>query len=453
MVPVAEPLGLEAPARTGVGEQMHSLMRDLFPITRSIAGPGFRQTLDRLAVQTGPMERHRFPTGERVHDWTVPQEWELREAWIRDPQGRVVLTSAETNLHVVSHSRPVRAVMPLEELQKHLHSLPDQPEAIPYRTTYYAEGWGFCLSERVRSQLEPGDYEVVIDADLRDGRVEVGEVVIEGRSSEEVLFSTYCCHPSMANNELSGPAVLAFLARRLRERGVVPRLTYRFVFAPETIGTIAYLSKAGRRLLERLMAGYVITCVGTPFPFNYKHSRREGTLADRVAEHVLAHSGYAWYGSSFYPGRSDERQYCSPGYNLPVGSLARVDWASWSEYHTSLDDLEHVRAAALEESLSVLERIVDVLEGNERLAATVLYGEPQLGRRGLYPRVGGGWQAERNRRQLENQMFLLNFCDGATDLLTAAERWGRPVWELREAAGNLIEHDLLRRVESAPADH
>lgn len=422
---------------------MHEVIAELFPITRSIAGPGFRESLAILERVCGAMERHRFATGEQVFDWIIPREWVLRDAWIRDPAGRPVVSLANSNLHVVSHSTPVHRRMSLEELQGHLHSLPAQPDAIPYRTSYYHESWGFCLTERQRAELTPGQYEVCIDADLAPGHVELGEIVIPGTSDEEVLFSTYCCHPSMANNELSGPAVVAHLARSLRDRPSPPRLTYRFLFLPETIGAIAYLSRFGEQLRRRLIAGFVVTCVGAPAAFAYKRSRRGDCLADRVARYALAARGSTHRIVDFYPAASDERQYCSPGFNLPVGSLMRGEWGGWPEYHTSLDDLSFVTPAALEQSLDACEHIVDVLEANEVLTVTVPFCEPQLGRRGLYPKTGGGWLSETTVVDLEAMMFLLNFCDGTQDLLAAAERSGRRIEDLAAIAAALRGHDLL----------
>jgi aminopeptidase-like protein len=426
-----------------IGEELHALAAELFPITRSIAGPGFRATLEGLERVAGPMERHRFATGTRVCDWTIPREWRIRDAWIRDPAGNRVVSLADSNLHVVSHSIPVHRRISLSELQQHLHSLPGQPDAIPYRTSYYDESWGFCLSDRRRRELIPGEYEVLIDSELVDGRVELGEIVVPGRSTEEILFSTYCCHPSMANNELSGPVVVAALARMLRELEQPPRLTYRFLFVPETIGSIAYLSRFGERLMERLRAGYVITCVGSPQPLTYKNSRRGGTLADRVALHVLEHTEPAHRQMDYYPPRSDERQYCSPGFNLPVGVLMRGWYDEWPEYHTSLDDLSFVTAQSLGASFEACRRMIDALEANETLTPAVPFGEPQLARRGLYPRTGGGWQFEQQRRQLEDMMFLLHFCDGEADLLAAAERSGRSIAALHETADRLVAEGLL----------
>jgi aminopeptidase-like protein len=428
------------------GQAMYELATELFPINRSLTGPGYRETLAILERTAGPLERHRFASGEQVYDWEVPREWTLRDAWVKGPDGDVVVSLARSNLHVVGYSTPVAARLRLDELQPHLHSLPDQPDAVPYRTSYYAEDWGFCIADRERGALPDGEYEVLIDADLAPGHIELGEVVIPGSEPSEVLFSTYCCHPSMANNELSGPIVTAFLARLLRERDTPPRHTYRFLFSPETIGAIAYLSRFGDRLRERLAAGYVVTCVGDEGDFTYKRSRRGDSLADRVAEHVLAHSARAYGVLDFFPAGSDERQYCSPGFDLPVGSLMRSMYGTYPEYHTSLDDLSLITPEALAESLGLYARMVDALEANETLENTQPFGEPQLGKRGLYPTTGGGSEALAATR-LRDTLWVLNRCDGTADLLSAAETAQRPIWELASAAEPLREHGLLRPVE------
>jgi len=425
-----------------VGESMHALATELFPITRSLAGPGVRESLDILKRYAGPMERHRFASGEQVHDWTIPREWVIRDAWIRDPAGELVVSFADSNLHVVSHSVGVHRHMPLAELQEHLFSIPEMPDAIPYRTSYYNDWWGFCLTDHRRATLRNGTYEVMIDAELVAGELVMGEIVVPGTSGSEILLSTYCCHPSMANNELSGPVVAAQLARSLRA-GPTPRHTYRIVFLPETIGSIAYLSRFGERLRERLVAGYVITCVGGPHEFTLKPSRRGDTLADRIARNVLVHSDVDHLEIDFYPACSDERQYCSPGYDLPVALLMRSAPGRFPEYHTSLDDLELVTPEALAESYGVYRAIIDALEANERFAVTVTHGEPQLSKRGLYPTTGAEPTVAQEKADM---MFLLNYLDGRPDLLAAAERSGRPIAVLRAMVDRLAAHDLLRRV-------
>jgi aminopeptidase-like protein len=428
------------------GREMHSLATRLWPIPRSLAGPAFRESLDIIEAEHGPIERHHFESGSRVLDWTVPPEWHIREAWVKGPDGQTVIDMRDSNLHVVSYSEPVHAEMELEELQERLWSLPDQPDAIPYRTSYYNRSWGFCLTENRRRSMAPGRYEVHIDAELRPGRLELGEITVPGQTDREVLLSTYLCHPSMANNELSGPMVVAQLADLLRARDQQPRFTYRLLFVPETIGAIAYLARFGQRLRERLDAGYVVTCIGDPGPFTYKRSRRGGTLADRAALHVLEHAGEPYGVTDYYPARSDERQYCSPGFDLPVGSLMRTPYFGYPEYHTSLDDLELVTAEALAGSLHMYHRLVECLEAARPYQVTVAEGEPELGSRGLYATTGGATVDEQAKLDM---MFLLNYCDGSGDLLAAGERIGRPIWELQPTVERLVEHDLLTPVQSA----
>jgi aminopeptidase-like protein len=431
-----------APAATGA--DLHGLAARLFPIARSLTGPGVRETLGVLEEVAGtPMERHRWASGEQVFDWTIPDEWAIRAAWVRDPSGAKVVDFADSNLHVLGYSEPVRRRVSLEELQRHLHSIPELPQAIPYVTSYYRRRWGFCLQHERRERLVPGEYDVCVDADLGPGHVEVGEVTLPGALPDEVLFSTYVCHPSLANNELSGPVIAAHLARALRDRP--RRFTYRILFLPETIGSIAYLHRFGDRLRERLRAGYVITYAGDPGPFTYKRSRRGDSLADRAAEHVLRASGAPHEVVDFFPTGSDERQFCSPGFNLPVGSLMRTMYGRYPEYHTSLDDLSFVTPDALGGTLEMYLAIVDALEANETLATTVPHCEPQLGKRGLYPTLGGPREIEQG---VSDMMWLLNLCDGTTDLLAVAERAGRPVAALAPVAARLKDGGLL--VAAAP---
>lgn len=432
------------------GARMHALMARLFPQMRSIAGPGFRAALDVLEETAGPMLRHDFATGERVFDWTVPDEWDVREAWIAGPDGRRVVDLADSTLHVVAHSEPVHLRLSRVELDAHLHSLPAAPDAIPYVTSCYSRGWGFCVTQRLRDALPEGEYEVRIDADLGPGRVVVGEVVVPGTGDREVLFSTYCCHPSLANNELSGPVVAAHLAEWLRARPQQPRHTYRFLFLPETIGSIAYLSRFGARLRERLDAGWVITCAGDPGPLTYKRSRRGDTLADRASLHALRHVGLSWGEVPFVPLGSDERQYCSPGFDLPVGSLMRSMYGTYPQYHTSLDDLAYVTPEGLGGTLAAYRRLVESVEANAvvwRNAAP--FCEPQLGKRGLFPPPGGDHR--KRDEAVADMLWVLSLCDGRTDLLDVAERCGRPVWELAPVCERLAAHGLLEPVGGAPA--
>ncbi len=397
-----------------------------------------RETLAILERVTGPMEIHRWPTGAQVFDWTVPDEWQIREAWIKDPSGGKVVDFADSNLHVLGYSEPVHRTIGLDELQGHLYSLPEMPDAIPYLTSYYQRRWGFCLQHSRRQRLLPGDYEVYVDADLGPGNLEVGEVTLPGEQPAEVLFSTYVCHPSLANNELSGPVVAAHLARLIRDRP--HRLTYRFLFLPETIGSIAYLHRFGERLRERLLAGYVITCVGDPGAFTYKRSRRGDSLADRIAEHILRVAGEPHAVIDFFPSGSDERQFCSPGFDLPVGSLMRSMYGTYPEYHTSLDDLSLITTDALEGSLAMYAAMIGALEANETLKVAISHCEPQLGKRGLYPTLGSARETE---QRVLDMMWLLNLCDGTSDLLAVAERAGRPMSSLAPLAAELKAAGLL----------
>lgn len=425
--------------------EIAALFDRLWPIHRSITGPGVRETHDILA-ELLPLERMEVPTGTPVFDWTVPQEWRCHAAHIIGPDGARIADVAENNLHLVGYSIPFRGTLNRAELDAHLYSLPEQPDAIPYVTSYYTPRWGFCLPHAQRAALADGLYEVVVDTELVDGSLTLSEAVLEGESEDEILFSTYTCHPSMANNELSGPIVTAFLYRRL---AALPRrhFTYRFAFLAETIGCLAYLDARGERLRERLKAGYVVTCVGDDGPYTYKHSRAGDTLADRVARHVLAQSVPAErirYLDFDPSDGSDERQYGSPGFDLPVGSLSRTIYAAFPQYHTSLDNRDFLSFDALSESIEAYVRICRALEANATYENLVKFGEPNLGRRGLYPTVGGGQSVEHDVQCL---LWLLNRSDGTEDLLSIADRSGLPVEDLRRQAERCVEAGVLARVE------
>ena len=418
------------------GEAMHALARRLWPIPRSLTGPGLRESLAILAETAGEMEIHRWATGDPVLDWTIPDEWAIREAWIKGPDGERVVDFADHTLHVLGYSEPVHRTMPLEELQAHLYSLPELPTAIPYVTSYYRRRWGFCLAHAARERLVDGDYEVFIDADLGPGRLEVGEVVIEG-GEREVLFSTYCCHPSMANNELSGPVVTAALARWL-ERLPRRRHTFRLIWIPETLGSIAYMSRHLDHLRRHLVAGWVVTCVGDDRAYSYMPSRTGDTLADRVSRHVLSHHAPDARHYSFLQRGSDERQYCSPRANLPVASVMRTKYGEFPEYHTSLDDLSFVTPSGLAGAWHALTRCLMAVERNcYPVARTV--GEPQLGKRGLYPTLSTRGSA----RSVASLTNFLAFADGVTDLVGLADRIGVPVWECIEICELLQKHELI----------
>ncbi len=413
----------------------------LWPLNRSLTGDGVRATHDILGEWL-PLERHEIASGTRVFDWTVPPEWVVREARVIGPDGSTVADVRDHTLHLVGYSTPFRGELPLDELDAHLYSLPARPDAIPYVTSYYAPRWGFCLPHRQRERLRPGTYRVVVDTELVEGSMTLSECVLGGESDREVLVSTYTCHPSMANNELSGPLVAAALYRRL---AAWPRrrLGYRFVFAPETIGAIAYLALRGAHLKTALEAGWVVTCVGDAAPFTYKRSRRGDTLADRAAEHALSdRRDTRWW--DFEPMGSDERQYGSPGFDLPVGSLMRSPYGTYPEYHTSDDDATVLDFGALQGSVDAYEELCRAADlGGARWRNLLPYGEPQLGRRGLYPDIT---VAGANLRAADAIFWVLNLSDGEHDLLGIARRSGVALSDLDRAARTLAAAGLMERL-------
>ncbi|MFF4774466.1 DUF4910 domain-containing protein [Microtetraspora fusca] len=417
------------------GARMHALVRRLYPLCRSITGDGVRRTLE-IVAESIPLEISEVPTGTEVLDWTVPKEWNIRDAYIKDPAGNRVVDFTRLNLHVVGYSVPVSATMTLDELRPHLHTLPAQPDLVPYRTGYYAETWGFCLSENTLAALGPGPYEVRVDSTLADGHLTYGEHVIRGSGADEVLISCHVCHPSLANDNLAGIAVAARLARRLAGKEL--RYTYRFVFAPGTIGAITWLAR-NRDRVSRIRHGVVLACAGDRGALTYKRSRRGDAEIDRVFAHVLR--GREHTIRDFTPYGYDERQYCSPGFDLPVGSLTRTPYAGYPEYHTSADDPDFVSAEAMEDTLDALERAVEVLERNRRYRNLSPYGEPQLGRRGLYGSLGGRSDAESRQMAM---LWVLNLSDGDHDLLDIAERSGLPFAAVADAADALRGAGLVK---------
>jgi len=418
-----------------IGDEMHRFAGDLYPICRSITGGGTRQTLMMIQDRI-PLETFEVATGTAVFDWIVPKEWNIRDAYIKGPDGRKVVDFRKCNLHVVNYSAPIRARMPLTALKSHLFSIPDKPDWIPYRTSYYKEEWGFCLSHKQILSLQDGEYEVCIDSTLEDGHLSYGECYLPGQLSDEVLISCHVCHPSLANDNLSGLTVAAFLAQFLAGRDL--RYSYRFLFIPGTIGAVTWLAR-NREAAGRVRHGLVLTCVGDDGGFHYKKSRQENAEIDRAAAHVLKH--YCKFAKTlpFSPDGYDERQYCSPGFNLPVGCLMRSVWASFPEYHTSADDLNFIQPKQLMESLQVCTAILDILEGNRRYQNLKPYGEPQLGRRGLYRSTGG----EAIESEIRARLWVLNLSDGEHSLLDIAERSGQPFSVINQAAQTLCEHHLL----------
>ncbi|HSN87865.1 MAG TPA: DUF4910 domain-containing protein, partial [Thermoanaerobaculia bacterium] len=384
---------------------MHRFIAEAYPICRSITGDGVRQTLAMIR-QRIPLEIHEVPSGTPVFDWTVPREWNLRDAWVKGPDGRKVVDFQRSNLHVLNYSVPVHTKLSLSELKQHLFTLPDQPDLIPYRTSYYREAWGFCMAHREMLALPEGEYEVRIDSTLADGSLTYGEAFLPGETEREVLFSCHVCHPSLCNDNLSGIAVMTWLARELADRP--RRYSYRFLFIPGTIGSITWLARNEERA-GRIAHGLVAANLGDPGRFHYKKSRRGAAEIDRAVLHVLRTSGEDFGIEDFVPFGYDERQYSSPGFDLAVGSLTRTPYGRYPEYHTSADNLELVRPEALAGSLATYLRVVGVLEGNRRYLNLNPKCEPQLGRRGLYRMIGGD-DAGRSRELA--LLWVLNLSDG-----------------------------------------
>ena len=417
------------------GDALYRLAADLFPLCRSITGPGIRETLARLAEYL-PLDLVEVPSGTKVLDWTVPNEWTIRDGYILDPKGSRVVDFHRSNLHVVSYSTPVALDLTLAELRPRLHTIPERPDWTPYRTSYYQETWGFCLSQRQLDGLPEGRYRAVIDADLRPGGLVFGECVLPGREPGEVLLSTHCCHPSLANDNLSGVVVAAGLAKWLAGRD--RRLTYRILFVPGTIGALAWLDR-NRLAGERVTAGLVLSCLGDRGSLSFKQSRRGDTVTDRAIAHLFGTGGIGTV-RPFAPTGYDERQYCSPGFNLPVGALTRTRNGQYPEYHTSADDLALIDPTSLGDSLSFLQAFVDLLDGNVRFRSQEQFGEPQLGRRGLFRSGGGRVEAAHLE---EAMLWVLNMSDGGADLLAIADRSGIPYPQVVAAAMALREAGLL----------
>ena len=418
-----------------LGRDLYALASRLYPICRSITGDGVRSSLDILR-QHNAIQIYEVASGTAVFDWVVPKEWNIRDAYIANASGKRVVEFGKCNLHVMNGSIPVHATMPLSELKSYLFTNPEQPDWIPYRTTYYKETWGFCLSHNQMLQLEEGDYEVCIDSSLEPGHLTYGECFIPGETSEEVLISCHICHPSLANDNLSGVSVAIFLARLLSGRR--SRYCYRFLFIPGTIGAITWLSR-NRHTVDRIRHGLVLTCVGDSGRFHYKKSRRGNTEIDRAAALILKQENDANAVLEFSPYGYDERQYCSPGFNLPVGCLMRSVWGTFPEYHSSADNLDFIGPAQLAESLRVCVGIMDVLESNRCYSSLNPYCEPQLGRRNLYSSVGGQSIAD----EVNARLWVLNFSDGEHSLLDIAERSGIAFSRLRDAAELLSRSGLL----------
>jgi aminopeptidase-like protein len=423
------------------GQQMYEWAEELFPIYRCLTGDGVRETLNYISQILPDLEVKSVQTGVKAFDWEVPKEWEVFEAYIEDTNGLKIIDFKENNLHLVGYSQPIDQWIGIEELQSHLHSLPDQPNAIPYVTSYYSENWGFCLTHSQRKELTDSKYHVVIKSRLFDGSLNYGELIIPGTSKKEVLLSTYICHPSMANNEVSGPVVSSALGKWLSDR-TNNFYTYRIIFIPETIGSIVYLSKNLEHLKRSVIAGFNITCVGDNKCYSLLPSRNGSTLSDRVARHTLKHIEPNFTEYSWLKRGSDERQYCAPGIDLPITSIMRSKYGEYDEYHTSLDDLTFISPEGLNGGFEAIKKSILAIEHNRILHNTVLC-EPQLGKRNLYQQISKVDLMPQNAMVLN----LLSYSDGTNDLLKIADIIGVPILELYKVAEELIAHNLLKEIK------
>jgi aminopeptidase-like protein len=425
-----------------VGQRMYSMIEELFPICRSITGDGVRRTL-RILQNHVPLELREVTSGTQVFDWTVPREWNIRDAWVKNSRGEKIIDFQKNNLHVVNYSIPCRGMVTLDELKRHLHSLPDYPDWIPYRTSYYQESWGFCTAHRQVESLNEGSYEVCIDSSLEPGSLTYGEYFLEGATSEEVLVSCHICHPSLANDNLSGVALAVALAKQLQESE--RRYSYRFLFIPGTIGAIAWLSLHERQTAS-IRHGLVLAGVGDRGPLTYKRSRQATAEIDRAASHVLEHCGIEHRMLDFSPLGYDERQFCSPGINLPAGRLSRSQYGTFPEYHTSADNLDFVHPESLRESFDACFSILSILEKNAAFLNLQPKCEPQLGKRGLYRGMGGKVDSHESELAM---LWVLNLSDGSHTLLEIAERSGLTFASVHQAAQSLLGADLLKEVHAS----
>ena len=420
------------------GPEMHALMADLFPICRSITGDGVRESL-RVIQRRIPFTIVEVPSGTTAFDWIIPKEWNITDAYVLDESGKKIVDFQKSNLHVVGYSVPVNKTVSFSELQAHLYSLEDQPNAIPYVTSYYEERWGFCIPHNLRQTLKEGLYKVVIDSELKDGHLTYAELIIPGELEQEIFLSTYVCHPSMANNELSGPVVTTMLAKWIASEP--RRYTYRIIFIPETIGSLTYLSRHLSWMKEHVIAGFNVTCVGDDRAYSYVPSRHGNTLADKVALAILDEKHPDFIRYSYLDRGSDERQYCSPGVDLPVVSVMRSKYRAYPEYHTSLDNLEVVTPTGLQGGFSVLRDCVELLEKNRVYRATC-FGEPQLGRRQLFPSLG----TKKTPQMVMDTLNVLAYADGKHDLVGISTIARIPFFRLFPIVDELIKAGLLAEV-------
>ena len=424
-----------------IGKNIHRFAQELWPINRSITGEGVRETLKKISTHLPKLKIQSVPSGTKVFDWTVPKEWNVSEAYIITPEGEKICDFSNNNLHLVGYSIPFEGNIDFDNLKKHLYTLPNKPNAIPYVTSYYQENWGFCLTKKQFDTLKNGTYKVLIKSTLTDGELNYGELLIKGKKDKEIFLSTYICHPSMANNELSGPTVVTFLAKWLEEIDK-PEYSYRIVFIPETIGSITYLSQNFINMKKLIYAGFNVSCVGDNRAYSYLPSRNGNTISDLISKHVLKWTDPNYKEYSWLDRGSDERQYCAPGIDLPVASIFRTKHGKYPEYHTSMDNLENVvTPEGLNGGYWVIRKALNAIEKNEIFKTTVLC-EPQMSKRGLYPNLSKG----ENNQKVKLMMNFLSFCDGQNSLLQIAEKINVPIWELFELTDKLKSHNLIKKL-------
>ena len=421
-----------------IGYEIHKLAKKLWPLNRSITGKGTRDTLKELATYIPDLKIRSVLSGTPVFDWNVPKEWKVKEAYIISPKGKKICDFSENNLHLIGYSAPFKGEVSLEILKEHLHTLPNQPDAIPYITSYYEERWGFCLTHKQFSQLEEGNYQVNINTELFDGELNYAELFIKGKSEKEIFLSTYICHPSMANNEISGPAVVTFLTKWLKEIEKT-EYSYRIIFIPETIGSITYLSLNHKKMTENTYAGFNVTCVGDDRAYSYLPSRNGNTISDIVAKHILKWTDANFKHYSWLNRGSDERQYCSPGIDLPVASIMRTKYREYPEYHTSLDNLENVvTPKGLDGGYWAIRRAIEAIERNKKYKVSVLC-EPQMGKRGLYQTLS----TKKTDKNIQFIMDFISYCDGKNTLIEISEKLNVPIWDLYDLVEKLQKNNLI----------
>lgn len=429
----------EIPA--SIGDDMYKLMERLFPINRSLTGNGVRQTLSILK-ESIPLQIHEIKTGEKVFDWEIPNEWNIKDAFIEDSSGHKIIKFSDSNLHVLGYSIPVDKTVDLAELNEHLYSIPEQPDAIPYVTSYYKERWGFCITDNQRKQLKPGSYRVKIDATLEPGSMTYADLIIPGKSSKEILISAYTCHPSMANNELAGPVLATHIASILKQRGDNLHYTYRFVFAPETIGAIAYIHRHFSELKQNVIGGYVMSCAGDAGAFSYLLTPSGNEIVDQVTLHVLKHTEKNYRVFDFNERGSNERQFNWPGVDLKVGSLMRSRYLDYPEYHTSLDNMSLITPKSLLQTLTKYLDCIQAFEMNRIYKPTTLC-EPQLGKRGLYPSLS----TVDSINHVMTMMNVMTYMDGKTDLLSISNRANVCILKLQDLIASLVQHQVIERMD------